>query len=125
MPSLSFLEVSAEIYGDDIMKPVCPSVICWTAHEHACLAFFKCFPHILNALIETKVSGALGLIIHASSQIIATILMFRYICPLILSLISLCISEVNTCGNYFTKFRKNSIESEYFTEEVVNNSMCL
>ena len=38
-------------YGNDIMKPVCPSVTLWTAHKHACLVFFESFPHILNALI--------------------------------------------------------------------------
>ena len=107
--SLTFVEDSAEMYGDDVMKPVCTSGTRWTAHEHACLAFFKSFSHILNALIvscrERNESEALGLIIHASSsQMIAMILMlleiFQCIHPLILSLQksleSLCISEVKT-----------------------------
>ena len=131
MLSLTFLEDSAEIYGDDVMKPVCPSVTRWTAHERACLAFFKSFSHILNTLIvsyrEREESEALGLIIHASSsQMIATILMlleiFQCIRPLILSLQksleSLCISEVKT---YVENLETKSIFREYFTEEVFNN----
>ena len=121
--SLTFLEDSAEIYGDDVMKLVCPSVTRWTAHERTCLTFFKSFSYILNALIvsyrERKESEALGLIIHTSSQMIATILMlleiFQCICPLIVSLQksleSLCISEVKTCGNYLHREVFNNFKS--------------
>ena len=45
-----FLENSADIYGDDPVVPVCPSVTHRTAHERARLSFFKGFRTFLHAL---------------------------------------------------------------------------
>ncbi len=39
--AMSFLENSADIYGDDGVIPAYLSVTCWTACERACLTFLK------------------------------------------------------------------------------------
>ena len=91
---MSFLEKSTDIYGDDPIVPVCPSVARWTAHERACQTFFKGYRHFLHALAvcynERKEAEALGLFVQATSQeTIATVLMlmevFNCIRPLLLT----------------------------------------
>ena len=77
---MSFLENSEDIYADDPVVPVCPSMTHWTAHERTCLTFFKGFRNFLHALTdcyyETREPEASGLLIQATSQqTIATILM--------------------------------------------------
>ena len=107
--AMTFLENSADIYGDDHVVPVCPSVTRWTAHERACRTFFKGYRHFLSALsvccYERKEAEALGLFIQATSlQNVATIVMllevFTNIKPLLLyfqkSQGSVCLSEAQT-----------------------------
>ena len=69
--AMSFLGNSADIYGDDHVVPVCPSVTRWTAHERACRTFFKGYRHFLSALsvccYERKEAEPLGLFIQATS----------------------------------------------------------
>ena len=69
---MSFLENSADIYGDDPVVPVCPNVTRWTEHERACLTFFKGYGPFLHALTvgykESREEEALGLFIGTISQ---------------------------------------------------------
>ena len=47
---MSFLENSADIYGNDPIVPVFPSVTRWTAYNQVCLIFFEVQRPILHVL---------------------------------------------------------------------------
>ena len=132
---MSFLENSADIYGDEEIVPVCPSVTHWTAHERACLTFFKGHRHFLNALSvcynERKEPESLGLFIQATSPLnVATILMlfevFKNIRPLLLYFQknqgSICLSEAQTYVNITLHNLDVAVETRhFFTVENFNN----
>ena len=68
---MSFLENSADIYGDDPVVPVYINVTRWAAHEWVCLTFFKGYRPLLHALNvcynERREAELLGLFIQTTS----------------------------------------------------------
>ena len=80
--AMSFMENVAEIYGESLVIPVCPSVTRWTAHDRACKSLYDGYKQFLNALgvcvNERKESEAVGIFSEITDcEFIATILMLR------------------------------------------------
>ena len=79
---MSFMENVAEIYGESLVIPVCPSVTRWTAHDRACKSLYDGYKQFLNALgvcvNERKESETVGIFSEITDcEFIATILTLR------------------------------------------------
>ena len=85
------LERSAEMYCEDTVVPVCPSVTRWTAHVRCCQSISKGYRQFLSSLVllynERREPEALGLLIQITDpDILCTVLMlsevFKHTGPL-------------------------------------------
>ena len=107
--TMSFLENFADIYSNDPVVPISPSVTHWIAHQRACLTFFKGYRPFLHAVTfcynEKKEAETLGLFIQETSQqTITTILMLLEVFNCIKAMLltfqknqgSICLSNVET-----------------------------
>ena len=105
--AMNLLDQSANIYGEKVVVPVCPSVTRWTAHERACLSVVRGYRQFVSSLVvcynERREPEALGLLMQlCKPDIVATILMllevFKSTGPLNLILQkgdgSLCLAEI-------------------------------
>ena len=106
---MNLLEKSAEIYEENVVTPIAPSVTRWTAHKRACKSIIKGFRQFVSSLVvcynERKEPEALGLLLLLyKPTILATILMllevFECTAPLGLALQkgagTLCLSDIPT-----------------------------
>ena len=105
--AMNLLDQSANIYGEKVVVPVCPSVTRWTAHERACLSVVRGYRQFVSSLVvcynERREPEAPGLLMQlCKPDTVANILMllevFKSTGPLNLILQkgdgSLCLAEI-------------------------------
>ena len=104
---MSFIENAAEVFQEDSVIPVCPSVTKWTARNRACESICNGYKQYLAALSlcinEQSEPDTMGIFEQLSSpQFISTILLlqdvFTVVQPLNLvlqkSVVSLCLADI-------------------------------
>lgn len=112
--AMSFIENAAEVFQEDSIVPVCPSVTRWTAHDRACKSICNGYKQYLSAI---------------SPHFVATILLLRdvftVVQPLNLvlqkSIVVLCLADIpvylNKSYSAFEKLKSCNVTRPYLPSQ--------